>query len=371
MKICYLATIVVLLKGIITLGAQNVGPRIFTQELLGKSGDTFEEMVATFKRIAASQECLNIEVINYTNLSIVPIEFAIREGFESVFIHSASYTGAGHLNIYSEEDGNVSQKKNFVPSSIFRDRSINLENLFNRELPGEQYSVHIVILNDSMSKSAAVCSQGGDIYMLLGEDIIAEPMPSYISHCVANLLGLRPLWNLEHPCAEGQLEGVPHHSSANYDCGKWHRSGCRGTPELQANIMDARWCNLEFSWTVEQVDYLKEQLGQFTFGMCEGGERTKRKVSKLEVSPSVISKSGTGEVTIKAMLVPGKNYIVELVNIIGNRTEIAVIEANNRRSLPEEWVKTIYMGNYPPGSYVFSLSSGSQGPILTDRVIIQ
>lgn len=241
-------------------------PLITTDDLLGVSGLDYAALHRQSAQLLSGSACLPF-VVHAPAHRLAAAERFVAEGLEKL---------AGSLSIapLPADVAPAPTAGHGLPGRRLRDAGSLVREvgaLLERSTPSPAPAVHVVLVGGRFGRSCGLVSTSAGPAILVGSGVIDDGRTSYLLHAFGTLAGLFPLWAETAECQQADdLDDTPHHSAPNYDCRGDHLSGCTNREELDANYMDARYCELAYTWTPQQARRLLDYYVGFRGGDCEG-----------------------------------------------------------------------------------------------------
>ncbi len=251
--------------------AQNrapvVEPIVFTNEALERAGKTYEELWDAFEVSFGTEPCVGLRIHS--------VGGGLEEWEVDGFVDAVNQKLATAL-----ESGEI--KRIHVDTLLFDDLSPATRRTPNAASgwlvdraevtpSATTGALDVYIGKGTLSQAAAVEFSAEQPALLLGLDVVRERRVGYLIHLLGNLAGLRPVWGAGEHCADDGVWDTPLHAAPNYDCRSGHRANCGPNWELDANLMDARYCgdSLALSFTsVQRLTLLRGLSLDGVAGSC-------------------------------------------------------------------------------------------------------
>ncbi len=274
-------------------GPGEAQPALATNELLAEAGVGYGDLAAYYDERLLGGACLGLwftgdpDALSSAELAVF-LEL-VNEGLSGSLWDMK--TIELHVVAYSSVTRATAEKQTW--SDLLK---VTATRRAGSVLPLAPGQLEVRLLAGFFARTAAVGWEDGRPVLFIGEDVVREQQTSYLIHLVANLAGLPPVWGDGEPCADDGIFDTPSHSGANYDCMPNHYSGCNSTRELDANLMDARYCELAGTLTTEQRFFLAPRLGVFgPAADCEAVDSTDAAAACFfDLSPNSASQAGDG-----------------------------------------------------------------------------
>lgn len=236
------------------LPAMRPRPAIATAEALRVGGATYGSLHAAAADLFGDRSCL--PVVLHAPAELRPRTRAFVEEEFQRFAASLALAPLG-VDVVASPVGGALQRGDASDLAAVVRR-------VDRHLRRGTRGLHVVLAGGRLARTLAVWPGEAGVIVLLGWSVVEEGRGNYLQHVFGLLGGLYPLWAESGHCVPADdLDDTPHHSAPNYDCLPDHYSGCTARPELAANYMDARYCELDFTWTAQQARVLLDAYADF------------------------------------------------------------------------------------------------------------